>query len=399
LNRKTLLAVAAMAAFAASATTAQAQSSVTLYGLIDAGISYVNHAAVGTTGSSKNFKYDDGVSQGSRWGLRGAEDLGGGLKAIFDLQNGFDDGTGQFQQGGDLFGRRAFVGLSSDRWGALTFGRQYDSVVDYVGGFAAAEQWLGNIGAHASDIDEMATSYRANNSIKYASPDYHGLSFGGLYALGGVAGSVGTNQIFTLGAKYSAGPASVGIAYANVKNPNHTFWGNNSIAPTNNLAMTSPIYSGYASAATQQIIAVGGSLTFGLAKVGVVYTNVQFLNLGNINIGPTRLANGKTVASGSSGHFNDAEVNFRYQLTPALVLGAAYNYTGENGIGDASYNQFSLGADYALSKSTIVYAIGSYLHASGTNSQGVSAVSDIQAIAPSNSNEQAIFRLGITKLF
>ena len=114
-----------MAAFAASATSAQAQSSVTLYGLIDAGISYVNHAAVGTTGSSKNFKYDDGVSQGSRWGLRGAEDLGGGLKAIFTLESGFNSGNGTLGQGGAMFGRQAYVGLSKDGIGSLKIGRAH----------------------------------------------------------------------------------------------------------------------------------------------------------------------------------------------------------------------------------------------------------------------------------
>lgn len=389
---KTKLAVCALAG--SCAAPAMAQSSVTLYGVIDEGVNYISNV-----GGHHLYGMSSSVLEGSRWGLRGSEDLGGGLKAIFDLQNGFDDGTGQFQQGGDLFGRRAFMGLASDNWGTVTFGRQYDSVVDYVGAYAAAEQWLGNIGAHASDIDEMATSYRANNSVKYASPPYHGFSFGGLYSFGGVAGSMGTNQIWTLGGKYVAGPVNFGFAYANVRDPNHSFYGNNAIAPAGNLGMTSPIYSGYASASTEQIIAVGGSYTFGNAKVGAVYTNIQFRGLGNATVGPTRLANGTTVANGSSGKFNDAEANFSYQLTPALQLGIAYNYTGEDGIGDAKYHQVSLGADYALSKRTVVYVVGSYLHASGTNSQGVSAVADIQAIAPSASNEQGIVRFGILHLF
>lgn len=118
--KKNLLATAALAAFASLAeTTAHAQSSVTLYGIIiiDAGISYVNNSAsVPTNASNHLFKYDDGVAQGSRWGLKGAEDLGGGLKAIFTLENGFNSGMGALGQGG------------------AEFGRQYSFSTDYLGG-------------------------------------------------------------------------------------------------------------------------------------------------------------------------------------------------------------------------------------------------------------------------
>ncbi len=104
--KKNLLVTAALAA-----TSAHAQSSVTLYGIIDAGISYANNAAR-TGGNDSLVKYDDGVAQGSRWGLKGAEDLGGGLKAIFTLENGFNSGNGTLGQGGAMFGRQAFVGLA-----------------------------------------------------------------------------------------------------------------------------------------------------------------------------------------------------------------------------------------------------------------------------------------------
>ncbi|MET5020409.1 porin, partial [Burkholderia pseudomallei] len=79
--------------------------------LIDAGVSYVNPSK-SASGSDKLFQYDDGIAQGSRWGLRGADDLGGGLKAIFVLENGFNSGTGTIGQGGAIFGRQAYVGLS-----------------------------------------------------------------------------------------------------------------------------------------------------------------------------------------------------------------------------------------------------------------------------------------------
>ncbi|WP_256737744.1 porin, partial [Paraburkholderia fungorum] len=115
--KKTLLATAVLGSIS---LTAHAQSSVTLYGLIDAGISYVNNARAGT-GHDNLVKYDDGVASGSRWGLRGTEDLGGGLKALFVLENGFNSGTGAAGQGNSMFGRQAYVGLSQNNVGSLTF--------------------------------------------------------------------------------------------------------------------------------------------------------------------------------------------------------------------------------------------------------------------------------------
>jgi hypothetical protein len=127
LNKK-VLTTAILAGFAG---VAHAQSSVTLYGLIDAGVTYVNHA---NAKAQSLYQYGDGVAQGSRWGLRGSEDLGNGLKAIFVLENGFNSGTGAAGQGGDLFGRQAYVGLTQDGVGSLTLGRQYSFSTDYLGG-------------------------------------------------------------------------------------------------------------------------------------------------------------------------------------------------------------------------------------------------------------------------
>src|SRR6201992_3012784 len=108
---KTLMVAARTGVFAPAA---HAQSSVTLYGIIDAGLTYTNNQ-----GGSHNFKETSGSINGSRWGMRGSEDLGGGLKAIFTLENGFNITNGTLGQGGREFGRQAFVGLSSDRFGTV----------------------------------------------------------------------------------------------------------------------------------------------------------------------------------------------------------------------------------------------------------------------------------------
>src|SRR5689334_25129546 len=192
--KKSLLALAAMGAFAG---VAHAQSSVTLYGIIDEGFNYTSNVqtAAGAGRSGQHlYNLSSGVLQGSRWGLRGTEDLGGGLKAVFVLESGFDVNSGKSGQGGALFGRQAYVGLSS-QFGTVTLGRQYDSVVDYVGPLEAGDQWGGYIAAHPGDIDNFNNAYRTNNTVKYTSADYGGLKFGGTYSFGGVAGNVTSNQI------------------------------------------------------------------------------------------------------------------------------------------------------------------------------------------------------------
>jgi predicted porin len=375
------------------AGSAHAQSSVTLYGIIDEGVNYISNA-----GGHTLYNMSSSVLSGSRWGLKGAEDLGDGLKAIFTLENGFDLGTGGFQQGGDEFGRQAFVGISSTRWGSVTLGRQYDSVGDFVGPLIAAQQWLGNMGGHAGDIDNMGWSSRANNSVKFTSINYRGLTIGGLYGFGGTSGDFSHKQIWSIGGRYIHGPLTLAAGYFNARDPNQSFYGNNANAPAGNLAMTNPIYSGYASANTQQTIGVGGAYTLGKATAGVVYSHIRFSGLGSVANGPTRLASGRLV-SGGSGTFNNVEVNFRYQLTPDVLLGTAYDYTNEHGIGDADYHQVSAGVDYLLSVRTTVYLVGAFQRAIGANSQGVAAIANIHPLSASNDGTQGIVRVGIRHLF
>ncbi len=132
-----------------------------------------------------------GNIQGSRWGLKGTEDLGGGLKAIFQLENGFDPNNGRLGQGGRLFGRQAYVGLTHDAYGTVTLGRQYDPLVDMVQPLTA-DNFFGSTFATPGDIDNNDNSSRTSNAIKYVSPVFSGFQVEGMYALGGVAGSTGS---------------------------------------------------------------------------------------------------------------------------------------------------------------------------------------------------------------
>ena len=177
------------AALSSVGVIAHAQSSVTLYGLIDAGVSYVSHAAT-STGHGQLFKYGDGVAQGSRWGLRGVEDLGGGLQALFTLESGFSSGDGTLGQGGALFGRQAYVGIAKKGLGSVTLGRQYSFSTDYLGGnyTMGGQTPAGNYAYHINDLDQLTAS-RINNAVKFSSANFSGLTFGAMYGFSNQAGS------------------------------------------------------------------------------------------------------------------------------------------------------------------------------------------------------------------
>ncbi|RKT25147.1 putative porin [Paraburkholderia sp. RAU2J] len=388
--KKSLLALAALGAFAG---VAHAQSSVTLYGIVDVGINMNTNA-----GGKHKYDMSSGVLQGSRFGLRGTEDLGGGLKAIFVLENGFDVTNGKLGQGGLMFGRQAYVGLSS-QFGTVTLGRQYDSVVDYVGPLESGDQWGGYIGAHPGDIDNFNNAYRTNNTVKFTSVNYGGLTFGGTYSLGGQAGNFTGNQIWSLGAGYNNGPLVLGVGYLNARTPAATggLFNNGGTTTAAAAAVTNPIYGGFTSANTYQVIGAGGAYTFGAATIGLTYSNIRFANLGKSFASPF---------AGQSATFNNGEINFKYQLTPALLVGAAYDYTRGaeiNGADRAQYHQGSVGVDYFLSKRTDVYLIGVYQHALGEtlNQAGatVDATAGINGLTGSSNQNQFAARVGIRHKF
>ncbi|WP_321957683.1 porin [Paraburkholderia bannensis] len=390
--KKTLLALSVLGAFSGAA---YAQSSVTLYGIIDEGFNFNTNS-----GGHRLYNLSSGVVQGSRFGLRGKEDLGGGMKAIFVLENGFDVNSGKLGTGGLLFGRQAYVGLGSSRFGTVTLGRQYDSVVDYVGQFGAGDQWGGYIVAHPGDLDNFNNLYRTNNTVKFTSSDFSGFRFGGTYSFGGTAGNFTQNQIWSIGAGYNNGPLALGVGYLNARTPSNAggMFGNNTTSSTP-ATVTTPVYSGFVSANSYQVIGAGGNYTFGAATFGATYSNVSFRNLG---------ANGATIYHrGADATFNTFDLNFKYQFTPTFLGGAAFDYTdgssvalskGPNAEG-AKYFQYSLGLDYFLSKRTDVYLIGVFQHASGQDSTGKAAVAAINNITASTSNNQFTTRIGIRHKF
>ncbi|GAB5101253.1 porin [Caballeronia sp. HLA56] len=154
-----------------------AQSSVTLYGIVDTGIELVTHAGPADDKVVRMPGITGTVP--SRWGLRGTEDLGGGYAAIFTLENGFNVRSGDINQGGRLFGRQAWLGVSS-RFGTLSFGRQYTmsywAIVD-------ADQLGPDIYGGVGSIDSYIPNARSDNTVAYKGT-FSGVTIGGAYAFG-----------------------------------------------------------------------------------------------------------------------------------------------------------------------------------------------------------------------
>ena len=195
MKRKVISAISlSITAYAAGA---HAQSSVTLYGIVDTGIAYIHNSG----GQSSQWKMSAGNLSGNEWGLKGTEDLGGGLSASFQLENSFDLGSGQLQNDGRMFGRQAFVGLGSTRFGTVTLGRQYDPVTDLVQPITA-DSYSG-LFAPPGDIDNYDDSARFNSAVKWTSPSWGGVTVETMYAFGGVAGSTGSGQSWSAAAAYS----------------------------------------------------------------------------------------------------------------------------------------------------------------------------------------------------
>lgn len=404
--------VAAGSAFLFCCNSLWAQSSVTLYGLIDVGIQYSTNSQTGKSGDqlqgAHQLSMADGATRGiggSRWGLKGSEDLGGGYHAIFTVENGFSITNGTLGQGGLMFGRQAFVGIDSP-YGTLTFGRQYDTEADFVSPYTPY-MFAALTGALPGDVDGDAHTRRTNNTIKYKSPDFRGFRFGGMYSLGGIAGDPTRSQIWALGASYAYQGFSVGAGYYNGRNPNLSVFGNSGNsgpATSNNLgsfgsattAQSNPIYAGYASAHTYEVYATGMNYNFGRFTAAALYAHVSFDDLGDISSGPNPLHyRGKAV-------FNNAEASLMYKISPAFFVGGAYTYThngGANGFGGANYHQAILAGQYFLSKRTELYASGVYQVASGTDSLGQPAVANQELVTPSSNNHQLVFRAGILHSF
>ncbi|WP_042263494.1 porin [Paraburkholderia heleia] len=195
-----LLAVATSSAFA--------QSSVTLYGLVDTAIRYQTNAA---PDGKDLIGMTVGPETHSRWGLRGSEDLGGGLSAIFRLENGFELGDGKLHVPNTLFSRQAYVGLSSSQFGSVTFGNQYAPLYDTMGDIFDP-MTVGDYWQDSWMYNGIGNYLTVPNSVKYKFSS-NGLSIDAIYGFGNHAGAMGLDSTYGVELTYARGPASINAGF------------------------------------------------------------------------------------------------------------------------------------------------------------------------------------------
>jgi predicted porin len=326
-----------------------AQSSVTLYGLIDAGITYVNHTAAANGHSHSLFKFDDGVDGGDRFGLKGSEDLGGGYKAVFTLENGFGL-NGTLSQGGALFGRQAFVGVNKSGIGTFTLGRQYPFAHDYLNRYATGGLTAGDGYFYHINTLDLLSSVRINNSVKFDSVRVAGFKFGAMYGFSnqagefggfqGVGGSNGSSRAYSFGVDYNHGPFSMAFAYTDITYPLQ-------MGPALKLTLANIPAQGERDLRS---LGVGAKYQYGPALGYALWTNTRLENLDH-----------------SVSTLNIYEGGVVYNVTPALAGTMGYTHSQLTGAANGTWNQVNGSVEYLLSKRTTLYTLVAYQKAAGSN--------------------------------
>jgi predicted porin len=378
MNSKIVLAGALLFATA----VAHAQSSVTLFGVLDEGINYSSNA-----GGHSAWQMSGVDMVTSRWGLKGSEDLGDGLHAIFDLESGFMPENGQAYYSGRLFGYQSYVGLQSDKFGTLTFGRQIDTVSDTIGLMTANGYWGGFLFSHPLDNDNTDATFHANNAVKYTSSEYGGVTATALYGFSNQAGAFAGNRMLGAGLKYSYSTFTIGAVYESVSNPGTTSAGAVASDDVNFVASNQKIYG------------IGASYGVGDATLGLVYTHV------NVERPVSSVYTGGLGLNNAGLHFDNVEFNAKYDIQPDVSVAAMYTYTmahlKQGGVEHAMHwNQFGLMAQYLLSKRTNVYTQVVYQTLSAGNTGTSLDTAYIPGAAGASSNaHQAVARIGMTHSF
>ncbi|WP_396333438.1 porin [Burkholderia anthina] len=372
--KKAILAVLLTAA--AASAPALAQSSVALYGIVDTGIEFITHATP-TGGSLARMPVIGGGDVPSRWGLKGTEDLGGGLQAIFRLESGFSASNGALLQAGRLFGRQAYVGLSNS-WGQLTFGRQYSMQTwGMIGTNIMGAAGIGGVGS----LDGALLADRFDNAIAYMGT-FSGLTVGASYSLGRDASAAG-NCAGQTGSDFLACRGLSAMMKYDADN-----WGA--------AATYEELRGGPGSA---PIAVVPGAPGVGFSKSGDTDRRYQ-LNA-HFKTGPVLVGVGwihRLLHGDTRSVRTDIEYLGATMLYGVWQFDAQVSHIG-NSDDDANGTLGVVRANYNLSKRTAVYGVVGYMKNSGQGATySVSAGTAVPA-APFHGSNQVGVEMGIRHTF
>jgi general bacterial porin, GBP family len=337
------------AAMLCAAGGAAAQSSVTLYGVVDVFGQYLNN------GGKASFSERSGGNTGSLFGLKGSEDLGGGLKAVFAVENGFNVNNGTFfADTTAMFYRQSWVGMTHEKYGSLTFGRQYQPsfwIVYPADPFRADEALAPAASAVlTADRNTLSTQNmtgRTSNSMFYQSPVVGGFK---LYAMYGFAATVTqpvpqtTGNMLDVAMSYTGYGFYAGVGYQNMHPGTATIA---TLPAALNLVSTEHFT---------------GALAY---RIGIV--NLQALYLYNRPKDPS--AGSLAARLGTAHPYSLASIGATIQATPADVVEIALQERNARGVHDNT-PAIQVGYDHSLSKRTTIYARAGYMknHGSATMS-------------------------------
>lgn len=377
--KKSLLAIAVAGAFAGAAQAAEQDQGVTLYGIIDGALRYTTNSfynAATNTGTPYTG-FSQGLFNGSRFGIKGTEDLGGGKKAIYVLEGGVVLGTGVSDQNGQIFGRQAYVGLADEKLGTVTAGRQYGNLSDALGTGDVFGEKHGNevyaSGVNQGDVVAENTffyqemGYRWDNSIQYANK-FGAVKLSLMHSFQGTTNTqTGTKQAMN----------SVAVGYASEK-----------FSISGGYQTESDVFG-----RKHNDFGVGANFMYG-EKNGIYafYLNSKY------DLGFTRLGQGTN--SGLAGTQPAARqdsimsVSANYYATSNLnLIGAFYHDSASNiaVAGDTgTRNGFLVTADYYLSKNTDTYVALAHTAFSGSlvgnANGGQAAPGGVVGVGPSSAN-------------
>jgi len=331
-------------------SAACAQSSVAVYGVVDEYLGITK-----TQGKASNKSLDSGGYMASRLGFRGSEDLGAGVKVNFALEHGLGADTGALSDTARFFNRASWVGLSGG-FGETRLGRQNTPQFFMLGSFDAFG------GATYGSLLNNVTGYvpRFDNSIYYLSPELSGVKLQAGMSLGEKAGSGSALNAYLLAAEYKASNFYLGINHTRQKSADNSF--------------------------TVDASFLGGNFDYGSGKV-----------YAGLFLGDTP---GSNPGANTKGRKTKAwSLSADYRITPALSLGALVGAANDTTATNADATQYSFIGNYALSKRTLIYAVGTRLNNKNAANFSLGAAGPITRDVPAAGADVGGVQIGIRHLF
>ncbi len=344
--RKKTIALAAASLTACTFASAQAQSSVTLYGIVDTGVVYINNKD-----GSRSTELRGGNKFSSRLGVRGVEDLGGGLNALFDLEAGIGTDTGVTYT--PFFNRHAWVGLRSNSLGEIKLGRMLPILTDvflmslqalYLGNPTAAVDGAATAaGSSLARFNNMLGGTRVNNAIKYQSPSLSGFRIHAMAALDekAVQASSPSGRIGSLGGSYSGRHFDAGLVY-------------------------------HEQSCAKSETAASGCMLNGKAKHKILGAGAAYKRNGaRYDITYTRQHNALNVKDRDA---DTLSLMARYPLNTQWVAVAGFQYLNDKTAANQDVRQYNLAVNYLVSVRTQLYAMYSRQSVSNGGQAGMYSV-------------------------